>query len=592
VKLAIEDFASYRAVDSFADLTGPGSRLLRLPAEWMPHAPMTIAGGQPTLRFDDGVTTPVELRCAKVARALCLRPGLIIDLDTQRVLPDIVRKPPPVPERVDVDLSPLGIGDSAVDWESVPAQTEPGPGLYADSWYVGYGHALLEGLSRCWALGHIERPSGVVVAHKAARSIYRPWFEALGVPAGELRSAHRAPLRVDNLLVPSQSYVLDRGMSPRFHELTRRIAKRLGAASGCARLYVSRRDAPKRRLVNEAEIEAVFSEGGFRIYHPEEHTIEEQVRAFAGASVVAGPVGSSLYSVAFSPPQTRLLVLAPNDFYTPNDQILAAARDQGPAYAFGDDEREPGNTMLADWHLDPALARVALERVLGDGPPQTAAGGPDGAEAPQPPPASPPRRRSEAEVAARSLSYLEETGWLESHRSQSSVDADGKPIPWYRYAAIDFLAERVGGEHRVFEFGSGNSTLWWASHAGSVTTIEHDSHWAAQAREGIPENVTLLEVPLDSDGRYCRSASNTGSKYEIVVIDGRDRVNCARQALNALTDDGVIVWDDSQRRRYRGGIELLVSRGFRRLRFTGLGPIAGNGGETSVLYRPTNCLGI
>jgi capsular polysaccharide biosynthesis protein len=174
-------------------------------------------------------------------------------------------------------------------------------------------------------------------------------------------------LQIDNLLVPSQSYVLDRGMSSRFRDLTRHIANRLGAASGCPRLFVSRRDAPKRRLVNEAEIEALFSTKGFRIFHPEEHTIEEQVRAFAGASLVAGSVGSGLYSVAFSPPTTRLIVLAPDEFYTRNDQILASARDHAPVFVFGCSEgRGRKDAMLADWYLDPAAARAGLEQVLSD----------------------------------------------------------------------------------------------------------------------------------------------------------------------------------------------------------------------------------
>jgi hypothetical protein len=125
-----------------------------------------------------------------------------------------------------------------------------------------------------------------------------------------------------------------------------------------------------------------------------------------------------------------------------------------------------------------------------------------------------------------------------------------------------------------------------------VTAVEHDAEWAGRVRAEIPENVTLLEVPLERDGDYCRAAARTGEKFDVVVVDGRDRVNCGRNCLGALAEGGVIVWDDSQRRRYRSGLDFLAERGFRRLRFTGLGPIAANDGETSVLYRPSNCFGI
>jgi hypothetical protein len=202
------------------------------------------------------------------------------------------------------------------------------------------------------------------------------------------------------------------------------------------------------------------------------------------------------------------------------------------------------------------------------------------------------KARAEARALRHALPYLLDSGWIHSRIAQASVNAAGEPIPWFCYAAIDFLAERLAPEHRVFEFGSGNSTLWWAARAARVTAVEHDAEWAAKVRESIPGNASLLEVPLEVDGKYCRTAEGTGEKFDVVVIDGRDRVNCALHSLDALTDEGVIVWDDSRRRRYRPGLDFLAEHGFRRLRFTGLGPIAANDGETSVLYRSSNCFGI
>lgn len=200
--------------------------------------------------------------------------------------------------------------------------------------------------------------------------------------------------------------------------------------------------------------------------------------------------------------------------------------------------------------------------------------------------------KAQAKALRKVLPYLRESGWIRSSISQSSVDADGEPIPWYGYAAIDFLVERVSPEHRVFEFGSGNSTRWWAKRAKEVTAVEHDEKWAKKVAAEVPPNVKLLEVPLERDGDYCRTAQRTGESYEIVVIDGRDRVNCARQCLGPLTADGVIVWDDSHRRRYRVGIAFLQEQGFRCLRFRSLRPIGPEPGATSVFYRPSNCFGI
>jgi hypothetical protein len=195
-------------------------------------------------------------------------------------------------------------------------------------------------------------------------------------------------------------------------------------------------------------------------------------------------------------------------------------------------------------------------------------------------------------VARKFYPYLESTGWVDSNATNSSVDGDGKPIPWYRYAAIDFFAERADETMEVFEFGSGNSTLWWAERTAHVTAVEHNADWATKIAEAAPENAEILKVELEPDGDYCRTPARLGSEFDVLIIDGRDRVNCSLQCLTALRPGGVIIWDDSHRRRYRHGLGVLRKHGFRRIRFTGLGPISPEPGETSILYRPDNCFQI
>jgi hypothetical protein len=195
-------------------------------------------------------------------------------------------------------------------------------------------------------------------------------------------------------------------------------------------------------------------------------------------------------------------------------------------------------------------------------------------------------------LARKAAPYLRSVGWIDSYKTKSSIDGEGRPIPWYRYAAIEFLDERIDQSQDVFEFGCGNSTLWWADRAGSVTAVEHNPDWAGKIAADAPGNVSVLEVELQDDGDYCRTPCRRGMEFHVLVIDGRDRVNCALQGLAALAADGVIIWDDSHRRRYGFGLRFLEQKGFKRLRFTGLGPISPEPGETSILYRPGNCFQI
>ncbi|HAY39752.1 MAG TPA: FkbM family methyltransferase, partial [Desulfobacteraceae bacterium] len=80
--------------------------------------------------------------------------------------------------------------------------------------------------------------------------------------------------------------------------------------------------------------------------------------------------------------------------------------------------------------------------------------------------------------------------------------------------------------------------------------------------------------------------------FNIIVIDGRDRVNCAKNSLKALKGDGVIIWDNSEREYYQEGYSYLIQNGFRRLDFEGLGPIGIREWCTSIFYRDNNCFEI
>lgn len=374
MRLTVEDFSGYEEVERLADLRGPGNRIFRAPPEpIVPMASAEVLAGEPRFRFPP-LAVAVPLRVAKVAHALCVARGIVIDAETGRVLPDFFRKPPAVlPELVEIDLESAGLEAAPKDWRAAAAavavRTEPHGAIYAAARHNGHGHVLLEAMSRCWVFDLLPLGDRLVVANKAADGHYLPWFEALDVGRSRIRTTRRGPVLLDDLLVPSQSFVLDRGMSPRFPALMSRIAGVIAGAGDATRdgppIYVSRRFAPKRRLRNERDVEARFEERGFRILHPERQSVEEQVQAFAAAPTVAGTVGSGLYGIAFSRPSTRLIVLAPDRFHTRNDLLLAGARDQAPQYVFGTSAAtNRKDAMFAEWHISERDVRSALDRAL------------------------------------------------------------------------------------------------------------------------------------------------------------------------------------------------------------------------------------
>src|SRR5688572_10403591 len=57
----------------------------------------------------------------------------------------------------------------------------------------------------------------------------------------------------------------------------------------------------------------------------------------------------------------------------------------------------------------------------------------------------------------------------------TSSGCSGQPIPWYTYPAIEFIRQLDFSQSTVFEYGSGNSTMFWAASAARVISVEEDA---------------------------------------------------------------------------------------------------------------------
>lgn len=163
---------------------------------------------------------------------------------------------------------------------------------------------------------------------------------------------------------------------------------------------------------------------------------------------------------------------------------------------------------------------------------------------------------------------LNDTGWLASLRTASPVDATGQPIPWMTFPVLRYLEHLDLGGCDVLEWGSGNSTVYWARRSRSVVSIEHSPAWHTSISERMDaERVTCI---LASEGPGYVEAPQ-GRDYDLVVIDGVNRDDCAVAAPPLLRPGGMILLDDSD--RYPTSCQHLREQGFVQIDFWGLAPL-------------------
>ena len=194
--------------------------------------------------------------------------------------------------------------------------------------------------------------------------------------------------------------------------------------------------------------------------------------------------------------------------------------------------------------------------------------------------------------------YFRASGWRKSILTKSAVDAAGNPLPWYSYPFIHFIGSKLDEYKqrnndralRVFEFGSGNSTLWWANIAAEVVSVEDNKAWHGYVAGNKPENVIYKFAP-DEDS-YIGALMNEQELFDVIVIDGSFREACIREASSRLNPFGVMIVDNSDRESLDESLSSLAKQGFKQLEFYGIGPINGHPWSTSLYYRANNFLSI
>ncbi len=134
-------------------------------------------------------------------------------------------------------------------------------------------------------------------------------------------------------------------------------------------------------------------------------------------------------------------------------------------------------------------------------------------------------------------------------------------LPWFSYAAIDFLEDFLQPHMTVCEYGSGGSTVFFAQRTKSVFSIEDNEAWfervSRRLRASSLHNVTLVLCPFDfkqavgfEHSAYLHAIPD--ERFDIIVIDGSEewtlvRPLCFKKAESRIKRGGIIVVDDSWR---------------------------------------------
>lgn len=127
-------------------------------------------------------------------------------------------------------------------------------------------------------------------------------------------------------------------------------------------------------------------------------------------------------------------------------------------------------------------------------------------------------------------------------------------------AEAEYFLNHLKPEHIVLEWGAGASSISIAKRVKKVYSIEHNGPFCEKIKPLLPDNVTLHFVPYNSeegvgeDGNYdeykdyinkaIEISTAENIKFDIILIDGRARVECAKICKELAHENTIIFIHD------------------------------------------------
>ncbi len=123
-------------------------------------------------------------------------------------------------------------------------------------------------------------------------------------------------------------------------------------------------------------------------------------------------------------------------------------------------------------------------------------------------------------------------------------DSNGVILPWYTESFLRVLQSWDLANKRIFEWGSGYSTIWLSNKCKKLISVEHDEAWATTVRAAVNGNTEVFHIP--GGLTYCEKILEF-EPFDIVIIDGdgADRSLCAKPALQRVKAGGIIILDNA-----------------------------------------------
>lgn len=241
----------------------------------------------------------------------------------------------------DTDIQPA-------NWHNLPPDSMPaepattyiyGPAFFAGSFDRQFGFSLIESLGRLWALQFLPENTLTVFAVRpqhhgeVARMLTR--FCRAVMPGGRVNVATPGGrVWYETLYTAPELFGATTGYRalPGFYDWVDQLWPVSGPVDAETKLYVSRAGLGPAagRFACEAQLEQMLQAEGYTVFHPQDHSIPDQVRQYQRASKLIFAEGSALHLFSLVRRPEQLSAVIQRRDALPDVMAVQSADRKGP----------------------------------------------------------------------------------------------------------------------------------------------------------------------------------------------------------------------------------------------------------------------
>jgi len=119
--------------------------------------------------------------------------------------------------------------------------------------------------------------------------------------------------------------------------------------------------------------------------------------------------------------------------------------------------------------------------------------------------------------------------------------------PWITPESVRLLENLLKKDDIFLEFGSGQSTQWFAKRVGQITSIESDAKWYQKVSLDLKNYQNFTYIFADNQKDYLAIFDKIGSEsIDICLVDGFYRLDCLLKVVDKIKKGGLLILDNAE----------------------------------------------